>query len=264
MARAAHVAPIRRRHPDAASRPCPGAARFPAARATSPARRAGASRRRTQPRSPRVVKEHRMTRLRSIFRARPPGCRGPADRGRRAGRRRRVRAAHRAGDQADRRRDGAHARLQRLDPRPDAAGSARARRSIVNVVNEGDLEATVHWHGLRLDNRYDGTHETQRADPGRRQLHRTADVPGSRRVLVPPAHPPGLRPGDGPVRQHPGRPGRPGLLAAGPPRARRSPSTTCCIEDGQIAPFSRDRDDATRRWAASATCCSSPANPTSR
>ena len=32
---------------------------------------------------------------------------------------------------------------------------------IVNVTNEGDLEATVHWHGLRLENRYDGTHETQ-------------------------------------------------------------------------------------------------------
>ena len=32
---------------------------------------------------------------------------------------------------------------------------------LVNVANEGDLEATVHWHGLRLDNRYDGTHETQ-------------------------------------------------------------------------------------------------------
>jgi FtsP/CotA-like multicopper oxidase with cupredoxin domain len=31
----------------------------------------------------------------------------------------------------------------------------------VNVVNQGDLEATVHWHGLRLENRYDGTHETQ-------------------------------------------------------------------------------------------------------
>src|SRR3954451_4324388 len=30
----------------------------------------------------------------------------------------------------------------------------------VNVVNRGDLEATVHWHGLRLENRYDGTHET--------------------------------------------------------------------------------------------------------
>jgi len=32
---------------------------------------------------------------------------------------------------------------------------------LVHAVNEGDLEATVHWHGLRLDNRYDGTHETQ-------------------------------------------------------------------------------------------------------
>jgi FtsP/CotA-like multicopper oxidase with cupredoxin domain len=36
---------------------------------------------------------------------------------------------------------------------------------IVNVANEGDLEATVHWHGLRLDNRYDGTHETQEPIP---------------------------------------------------------------------------------------------------
>ena len=35
----------------------------------------------------------------------------------------------------------------------------------VNVRNEGDLEATVHWHGLRLDNRYDGTHETQAPIP---------------------------------------------------------------------------------------------------
>jgi FtsP/CotA-like multicopper oxidase with cupredoxin domain len=35
----------------------------------------------------------------------------------------------------------------------------------VNVVNDGDMEATVHWHGLRLDNRYDGTHETQAAMP---------------------------------------------------------------------------------------------------
>ena len=36
---------------------------------------------------------------------------------------------------------------------------------VVDVVNEGDLEATVHWHGLRLDNRYDGTHETQAPMP---------------------------------------------------------------------------------------------------
>jgi FtsP/CotA-like multicopper oxidase with cupredoxin domain len=36
---------------------------------------------------------------------------------------------------------------------------------VVNVVNDGDLEATVHWHGLRLDNRYDGTAATQRPIP---------------------------------------------------------------------------------------------------
>ena len=36
---------------------------------------------------------------------------------------------------------------------------------VVNVTNEGDLDATVHWHGLRLDNRYDGTHETQAPMP---------------------------------------------------------------------------------------------------
>jgi FtsP/CotA-like multicopper oxidase with cupredoxin domain len=32
---------------------------------------------------------------------------------------------------------------------------------VVVVENRGDVEATVHWHGLRLENRYDGTHETQ-------------------------------------------------------------------------------------------------------
>jgi len=36
---------------------------------------------------------------------------------------------------------------------------------VVHAVNEGDLEATVHWHGLRLDNRYDGTTETQAPIP---------------------------------------------------------------------------------------------------
>ena len=35
----------------------------------------------------------------------------------------------------------------------------------VNVVNDGDLDATVHWHGLRLENRFDGTHETQAPIP---------------------------------------------------------------------------------------------------
>ena len=31
----------------------------------------------------------------------------------------------------------------------------------VHARNEGDLEATVHWHGLRLENRFDGTTDTQ-------------------------------------------------------------------------------------------------------
>lgn len=36
---------------------------------------------------------------------------------------------------------------------------------IVDVANEGDLDATVHWHGLRLDNRFDGTRATQSPMP---------------------------------------------------------------------------------------------------
>src|SRR5919202_955353 len=37
---------------------------------------------------------------------------------------------------------------------------------LVHVTNHGDLETTVHWHGLRLENRYDGVpHETQSPIP---------------------------------------------------------------------------------------------------
>jgi FtsP/CotA-like multicopper oxidase with cupredoxin domain len=37
----------------------------------------------------------------------------------------------------------------------------------VRIENQGDLADTVHWHGLRLENRYDGTHETQQPmEPG--------------------------------------------------------------------------------------------------
>ena len=36
----------------------------------------------------------------------------------------------------------------------------------VQVANDGDVEATVHWHGLRLENRYDGVpHDTQAPIP---------------------------------------------------------------------------------------------------
>jgi FtsP/CotA-like multicopper oxidase with cupredoxin domain len=37
---------------------------------------------------------------------------------------------------------------------------------IVRVTNHGDLDTTVHWHGLRLENKYDGVpHETQAPIP---------------------------------------------------------------------------------------------------
>jgi FtsP/CotA-like multicopper oxidase with cupredoxin domain len=37
---------------------------------------------------------------------------------------------------------------------------------LVEVENQGDLDTTVHWHGLRLENRYDGVpHETQAPIP---------------------------------------------------------------------------------------------------
>jgi FtsP/CotA-like multicopper oxidase with cupredoxin domain len=32
---------------------------------------------------------------------------------------------------------------------------------VVHIENHGDMDATVHWHGLRLENKFDGTHETQ-------------------------------------------------------------------------------------------------------
>ena len=34
---------------------------------------------------------------------------------------------------------------------------------IVDVTNDGDTEATVHWHGLRLENRYDGVPDQTQA-----------------------------------------------------------------------------------------------------
>src|SRR4051812_29673106 len=38
---------------------------------------------------------------------------------------------------------------------------AQGSEVLVDVENAGDMEGTVHWHGLRLENRFDGTHETQ-------------------------------------------------------------------------------------------------------
>jgi FtsP/CotA-like multicopper oxidase with cupredoxin domain len=51
---------------------------------------------------------------------------------------------------------------------------------VVDIENHGDVEATVHWHGLRLENRYDGTHETQQpmAAGGRYTAHVSFPDPG--------------------------------------------------------------------------------------
>ena len=64
------------------------------------------------------------------------------------------------------------------------------------------------------------------------------DVPRPRRLLVPPAHPRGLRPGAGPLREHFVEPTDPDYW---PPVNREMPLTLddVLLEDGKIAPFSR-------------------------
>ena len=47
----------------------------------------------------------------------------------------------------------------------------------VHVTNHGDLDATVHWHGLRLENRYDGTHDTQAPIPVGKSFTYQVQVP---------------------------------------------------------------------------------------
>jgi len=43
---------------------------------------------------------------------------------------------------------------------------AEGSEIVVHVENHGDLDTTVHWHGLRLENRYDGVpHKTQAPIP---------------------------------------------------------------------------------------------------
>jgi FtsP/CotA-like multicopper oxidase with cupredoxin domain len=41
----------------------------------------------------------------------------------------------------------------------------------VHVKNRGDIDATVHWHGLRLENRYDGRTRRRRRSPSARPSH---------------------------------------------------------------------------------------------
>ena len=65
-------------------------------------------------------------------------------------------------------------------PGSDLARRPRVRISRSKCENDGDMEATVHWHGLRVENRYDGVpFETQAPIPVGGTLH--AADPVSRR-----------------------------------------------------------------------------------
>jgi FtsP/CotA-like multicopper oxidase with cupredoxin domain len=109
----------------------------------------------------------------------------------------------------------------------------------VDVVNDGDLEATVHWHGLRLDNRYDGTHETQAPIPvgGRFSYRITFPDPGAYWY-----HPH--------IREDYGQElGLYGNILVVPAEADYWPPVhrevlltldDVLLEDGRVAPFSRD------------------------
>jgi FtsP/CotA-like multicopper oxidase with cupredoxin domain len=109
---------------------------------------------------------------------------------------------------------------------------------LVNVVNDGDMEGTVHWHGLRLDNRYDGTHQTQDLIPvgGRFQARVRFPDPGLY------WYHPHIREDYG---QEMGLYGNVLVVPSDPdywPAAHRELLLTLddvLLEDGKIAPFSR-------------------------
>ena len=133
---------------------------------------------------------------------------------------------------------------------------------VVNVRNEGDLEATVHWHGLRLDNRYDGTHETQAPIPVGGSFTYRIEFPD-----------PGLYWYHPHIREDYGQElGLYGNIVVEPaeedywPPAHREVVLTLddiLIEDGHVARVQPLTDRATWRWAASAPRCSSAARPIS-
>jgi FtsP/CotA-like multicopper oxidase with cupredoxin domain len=110
---------------------------------------------------------------------------------------------------------------------------------VVNVANEGDLEATVHWHGLRLDNRYDGTHETQAPMPIGGTFTYRIEFPDPGVYW----YHPHIREDYG---QEMGLYGNILVVPADPdywPRAHRELLLTLddvLIEDGKIAPFGRE------------------------
>ena len=114
----------------------------------------------------------------------------------------------------------------------------------VEVTNDGDLEDTVHWHGLRLENAFDGTAETQAPMP----------IGGSfsYRLAFPD---PGIYWYHPHIREDYGQEmGLYGNIVVEPaesdywPRANRELALTLddiLIEDGRVAPFSRTESNYT-------------------
>jgi FtsP/CotA-like multicopper oxidase with cupredoxin domain len=109
----------------------------------------------------------------------------------------------------------------------------------VHVTNHGDIEATVHWHGLRLENRYDGTHDTQAPIPVGETFTYQVHVPDSGAYWYHPH-----------IREDYGQElGLYGNIVVTPsdpaywPRANRELLLTLddiLIEDGQIAAFGEE------------------------
>jgi FtsP/CotA-like multicopper oxidase with cupredoxin domain len=106
----------------------------------------------------------------------------------------------------------------------------------IHVANHGDLDATVHWHGLRLENRYDGTHDTQAPIPVGETFTYQVQVPDPGAYW----YHPHIREDYG---QELGLYGNilvtPSESDYWPPHNRELPLTLddILIEDGQIAPF---------------------------
>ena len=108
----------------------------------------------------------------------------------------------------------------------------------VNIENQGDMDATVHWHGLRLENRYDGTHETQTAIRVGERFTARVEFPDPGAYW----YHPHIREDYG---QELGLYGNVIVEPADPdywPRANRELALTVddlLLEDGKVAPFSR-------------------------
>ena len=112
--------------------------------------------------------------------------------------------------------------LQRLDPRPDPAG-AEGSELVVDVATTATSRRPCTGTGCGSTTATTEPTRPRRRSPVGGSFTLPGALPRPRRLLVPPAHPRGLRPGDGPLRQRRRRARRPGLLAARQPRGRAHP-----------------------------------------